>query len=127
MLKIPHCARVALIGLVVAVSGSGCSLSNQETPSLSGPSEFGTSVVLAASPEVLPQDGASQSFVTATVRDSGGQPMKDVVIRWSALTSDTDSVPASVALNAPTSVTDANGRATVVVTAPQAPAQAPVT
>ena len=128
MLKIPRCAHVALVGLAVAVSGAtGCNLSKQETPSLTGPSEFGTSVVLAATPEVLPQDGASQSFVTATVRDTAGQPMKDVVIRWSAVTSDTNSVPASVALNATTSVTDANGRAMVVVTAPQAPAQAPVT
>lgn len=128
MRKISPCARVALVGLAVAVSGAaGCSLSNQETPGLSGPSEFGTSVVLAASPEILPQDGVSQSFVTATVRDAAGRPQKDVVIRWSAVTSDTASIPASVALNATTSTTDADGKAMVVVTAPQMPAQQPVT
>jgi len=128
MLKIPCPAHIALVGLAVAASGAvGCSLSNQETPGLSGPSEFGTSIVLAATPEVLPQDGVSQSVVTATARDTAGRPMKDVAIRWSALTSAPDSIPATVALSATTSYTDANGHAAVIVTAPQMPAQAPVT
>lgn len=127
MLKIPCRAHIALVGLAVAASGAvGCSLSNQETPGLSGPSEFGTSIVLAATPEVLPQDGVSQSVVTATARDTAGRPMKDVAIRWSALTSDPGSIPA-VALSATTSNTDASGHAAVIVTAPQTPAQAPVT
>ena len=129
MLKIPCRAHIALVGLAVAASGAvGCSLSNQETPGLSGPSEFGTSIVLAATPEVLPQDGVSQSVVTATARDTAGRPMKDVAIRWSALTSDPNTIPAStVALSATTSYTDASGHAAVIVTAPQTPTQAPVT
>jgi hypothetical protein len=108
------------------VGSVGCSVSKQDVPALTGPSEFGTSIVLSASPEVLPQDGVSQSRVTATVRDTAGLPKRDVVIRWSALTSDSDSIPTSVALSATVSKTDAVGYATGVVTAPRRPAQRPV-
>src|SRR4051812_46097555 len=88
---------ITLMGTIGAVlSAGGCSVSKQDVPSLTGPSEFGTSVVLNASPEILPQDGASQSLVTATARNTAGQPINGLVIRWSAITSDTDSIPSSV-------------------------------
>jgi PKD repeat protein len=125
MFKILRPAHVALVGIVVAAIGAaGCSVSEQQVPSLTGPSEFGTSIALSAGPEILPQDGVSQSFVTATVRDTAGRPQKEVALRWSAITSGTN---APVALNTTTSLTDAKGEATVVVTAPRMPALQPFT
>lgn len=57
------------------VAGAGCSVENQATPRLSGPSEFGLSITMTASPEQLPRDGSSQSLVTVTVRDEAGRPV----------------------------------------------------
>jgi PKD repeat protein len=101
-----------------------CTVQKQSTPPLSGPSEFGTSLTLSASPEVLPQDGASQSVVTVVALDAASKPISGLGIHWDA-TSAERLLP--IPLNATSSVTDANGRATVVVTAPQQPAQQPIT
>ena len=49
-----------------------CTTKNQEAPPLTGPSEFGTSITITVSPDVLTQDGASQSLVTITARDQNG-------------------------------------------------------
>jgi len=59
------------VGMVAAAAllVSSCTIKEQETPDLSGPSEFGTAIVLSASPDILTQDGASQSMITVTTRD----------------------------------------------------------
>jgi PKD repeat protein len=104
----------ALLGGAVLLSG--CTVKKQETPSLTGPSELSTAISINVSPDVLNQDGASQSLVTITVRDANGQPLRNLPlraeIRVDGFTTDFGR------LSAKNLVTDANGRATVVYTAP---------
>lgn len=71
-----HARRLAaLLAAAVLAASSGCSLDKDATPGLSGPSEFGLSVTLSATPDQVPRDGSSQSVVTVTVRDSANQPV----------------------------------------------------
>jgi PKD repeat protein len=106
-------AVAAALGLV------GCTVHKQDTPSLSGPSELGMSVTVTVSPDVLTQDGASQSLVTVTVRDATGQPVRNVPLRAEITVNNI--ITDFGTLSARNVVTDANGRATVTYTAPAAP------
>lgn len=95
---------------------ASCTLKKQEAPPLTGPSEFGTSITLSVSPDVLQTDGGSQSLVTITARDSNGQPLRNLSLRMEIIVNGT---PADFGtLSARNVVTDAAGRATVVYTAP---------
>ncbi len=102
----------AAAGLVV----SACTMKSQEAPPLTGPSELGTSVTLTASPDAIYQDGASQSLITATVRDANGQAVRNAPlraeIRIGGLIADFGG------LSAKNVVTGPDGRATFVYTAP---------
>jgi PKD repeat protein len=97
-----------------------CTVKKQETPSLTGPSELSTAITVSVSPDVLAQDGASQSVVTITARDANGQPLRNASLRAEI------AVGGIIAdfgtLSARNVVTDANGRATLTYTAPPAPA-----
>ncbi len=95
---------------------TACTMKNQEAPPLTGPSELGTSVTLTASPDAIYQDGASQSLITATVRDAYGQAVRNAAlrteIRVGGLIADFGG------LSAKNVVTGSDGRATFVYTAP---------
>jgi PKD repeat protein len=71
--------RTVVFATLAAIAAS-CTMKNQEAPPLTGPSEFGTSVTLSASPDVLAQDGASQSQITITTFDQFGKPKPDVAM-----------------------------------------------
>ncbi|MEO6212180.1 MAG: PKD domain-containing protein [Vicinamibacterales bacterium] len=102
--------------LVAALLTAACTIKNQEAPPLTGPSEFGTSISIAVSPDVLQTDGGSQSLVTITARDANGQPLRNVSLRTEI---QVDGITADFGtLSARNVVTDAQGRATVVYTAP---------
>jgi PKD repeat protein len=110
----------SLAVLAAAILIGGCTMDDQERPPLAGPSEFGQSLSVSVSPDVLPQDGASQSLVTATVFDQNGQPKRDPVtlrveIRVGGVPVDFGS------LSARSIVTGNNGRAMVTYTAPPSP------
>jgi PKD repeat protein len=109
-----RCLALALVGL------SACTMKKQETPDLSGPSEFGTSIVVAVTPDILQQDGASQSVVTVTARGPNGQPLPSVALRAEIHVNGTLADFGS--LSARNLVTGSDGRATLVYTAPPAPA-----
>jgi PKD repeat protein len=111
----------AVVGVVAAaLSMSACTTKSQEAPPLGGPSEFGQSVSVSVNPDSLPQDGASQSFVTVTVRDADAQPMRGVTLR---VETRVNGVPLDFGrLSARSIVTGSDGRATLVYTAPAAPA-----
>ena len=47
-------------------TGFGCTLKEQEAPPLSGPSEFAKSITVSVSPDILSQDGSSQSRITVS-------------------------------------------------------------
>lgn len=95
-------------------------MKSQDAPPLTGPSEFGTSVTITATPDAINQDGGSQSLITITARDSNGNPLGKLSLRTDIFV---DGVHTDFgSLSARSVVTDANGRATLVYTAPAAPA-----
>src|SRR4051812_675903 len=113
-----------LIG--IALAATGCTTHHQDTPALSGPSELGTAISITVSPDVVTQDGASQSLVQITARDNNGQPLRNLSLR-AELAVNGVGVDFGT-LSARSLVTDANGRAAVTFTAPAAAAgPAPVT
>ena len=103
------------------MSATGCTLAEQETPPLQGPSEYGRSISVTATPDRLSQDGVSQAEVKATVRDEHGAPVPDFPLQWHVTASTGVLVEPSVQQ----SMTDAQGRARIVVTAPPPPAFLP--
>ncbi|MEO6235892.1 MAG: PKD domain-containing protein [Vicinamibacterales bacterium] len=112
-------SRLALGILSATLLAGACTVKKQEAPSLTGPSELSTSITISVSPDVLSQDGASQSLVTITARDSNGQPLRNLPLRTEITVN--GFVTDFGTLSARNLVTDANGRATAIYTAPAAP------
>ena len=114
--------RVRLLGVVLSAAAlSGCTLKDQEAPELAGPSGLSLSLSVVASPDRLIQDGASQTVVTATVRNAQGEPVSGKGITWFVTASDGSQVEPVTQQ----SVTNAQGQASTRVTAPAAPAEVP--
>ena len=91
-------------------------MKSQEAPDFAGPSEFGKSINVTVTPDAIVQDGASQSVVTVTALGVNGQPLANIPLRAEIRV---DDVPTDFgSLSARNLVTDANGRATLVYTAP---------
>ena len=69
--------------LVIVLAGvlASCTTKKNETPDLSGPSELGLSLDVQATPDVLIQDGRSESQVIVHARGSNGQPLANVPLR----------------------------------------------
>src|SRR5450759_1555846 len=103
-------------GTALAVAGAfalaACTVHKQATPSLTGPSELGMSVTVEVSPDVLTQDGASQSLVTITVRDANGQPVRNVALRANITVNGV--ITDFGTLSARNVVSDAHGKASLV-------------
>jgi PKD repeat protein len=116
-IRLTRTATLAVLA-VVGMSTS-CTMKSQERPPLTGPSEFGTSIVVSVTPDVLRLDGASQSLVTVIARDGSGNPVRNlslfVEISVGGVKADFGS------LSARNIVTGSDGRATFVYTAPAAP------
>jgi PKD repeat protein len=107
-----------MLGLALVLTA--CTVHKTETPALTGPSGLGSNITVAVSPDVLSQDGASQSLVTITAIDNVGQPLRNASMR-------ADIAVGGVLtdfgrLSARNIVTDASGRASLIYTAPPAPA-----
>lgn len=112
----------AVTSAAVLVLMAACSVHNTPTPSLTGPSGLGTNITVSVSPDVLTQDGVSTSLVTVTATNSTGQPIPTLSIRLAVevnggITTDASADGSLSALNV---VTNGNGQATAIYTAPQA-------
>jgi PKD repeat protein len=119
-MKKPALMRWVIMSAVAFVATSaGCTMKSQDTPPLTGPSELGTSITLRTQPEILVQDGSSQALVTITARDSNGKPKKDVSIISEIFVGGVHTDFGS--LSARNLVTDANGEARLMYTAPALP------
>ncbi|MGE5360847.1 MAG: PKD domain-containing protein [Bacteroidales bacterium] len=108
-------SRLVIVVCVVALAGSACTMKNTEVPSPTGPSELGMSLSLFANPDIVNQDGASQSQIVIYARDQGGQPVKNMLLRI-----DLGATPATSnmgKLSSQSISTDADGRATLLYTA----------
>jgi len=112
--------RLALGMVVGALLLGACTVKEQKTPPLTGPSELSTSINISVTPDTLSQDGASQSLVTITARDHNGQPLRNLPLQAAIAVNGV--LTDFGTLSARSLVTDANGRATLTYTAPSAPA-----
>lgn len=114
-----HQLFTRVVTIAAAALLAGCTMKKQEAPPLAGPSEFGLSIGVAATPDVIYQDGASQSLVTITARDPNNQPVRNVSLRAEIMVGGT--IIDFGTLSARNLVTGNDGRATVVYTAPSSP------
>jgi hypothetical protein len=103
---------------VVAGLASGCALTATSVPSLTGPSELGLSLSIAASPDVLVADGLSRSRVTVTARDVSTGPVRALTLTIEV--GGDDLATDSGRLSHRTVTTGDDGQATVNYTAPRA-------
>ena len=102
--------------LILAAVCAACTVSKDTPPPLQGPSELGLSVTLFANPDVLSQDGASQSQIVIETRDANGQTAPNIAVRAEIVVSGT---PVDFGtLSARSVVTGSDGRATLTYTAP---------
>jgi PKD repeat protein len=119
-MKKPALTRWMIMSAVaIAATSLSCTMKSQDTPALTGPSELGVSITLRTQPEILVQDGSSQALVTITARDSNGKPKKDVSLISEIFVGGVHTDFGSI--SARNLVTDANGDARLVYTAPALP------
>ncbi len=109
--------RPALIA--IAALAAGCTVSDVNAPSLTGPSEFGQSVTITATPDSISQDGASQSAIVVFVRGPNGAGLPGVSLRLQIVVG--GAVQDYGTLSAKTIATGSDGRASSVYTAPPPP------
>ena len=105
--------------LLAAVLTSACTLQSPDSPSPTGPSEMSLSLTVSATPDVIAQDGGSQALITIVARDANSQPIPGLGLM--VQTAVNGSLVDYGSLSAKSLVTDSQGRATVVYTAPPAP------
>ena len=108
-----------LLALTVTALSVGCTVHQMDTPSVTGPSEFALSIRMAAVPDSISQDGASQSAIVVTAFDSNGRPCANLPVRMEMAVS--GQIQDYGTLSARTIVTGTDGSATSVYTAPPAP------
>lgn len=73
-------ALTAVVALAALALG-GCTVKKTEAPPLAGPSEFGLSVRTSVTPDILTQDGLSQSVIEIVARGPDGRPQRAVPFR----------------------------------------------
>jgi PKD repeat protein len=112
--------RRAAIALALALFAvAGCTVKSTDTPPLTGPSGLALSLNVNAIPDSINQDGASQSSVKVTAIGPDGRPLVSLPLRL-------DMFVGGVAqdygtLSARSVVTNSDGVATAVYTAPASP------
>lgn len=104
------------LGAAMLLAASACTVDKAETLQPSGPSELGLALSIQATPDVITQDGASQSQIVVQARGPNSQPLRDVACRLDILVGGV--VADYGRLSSKTVVTDGNGRASVSYTAP---------
>jgi PKD repeat protein len=103
----------------LALSGvAGCTLDSPDPPMVTGPSTYFLSLTVTASPDVLPEDGSSQSVIRIIARDENGQPVRNLQLRVDTV--DGGRIVDFGVLSARNVTTNSAGEATVVFTAPKA-------
>lgn len=105
--------------LVGAAAAASCTVKKTDAPPLAGPSVMALSLTVAATPDHLSQDGASQSQLSIQARNENGEPVSNLPLRVDL------TVGGLIAdfgeLSAKTLVTNGDGRATAAYTAPPPP------
>jgi PKD domain len=109
-------AKLATLGVGLALASAACVVNSTDVPSLTGPSEMGLSFGLTASPDTITQDGASQSRIVLSAFDPSGKPAPGVAFRLDLIVDGAFSEFGT--LSARTLLTGSDGKATAVYTAP---------
>ena len=107
----------AALALLASVS---CTVKSTETPPLTGPSGLALSLVLNAIPDAISQDGGSQSSVKVLAIGPNGKPISGLPLRLDMLVG--GAAQDYGTLSARSVVTNGDGIATAVYTAPPGPA-----
>jgi len=112
----------------ISVALGGCTVHQDEAPLLTGPSSFGTSLSVTASPDllVLGQSFSApgqSSVIQVRVLDQDGQPRANRPIRLDTLVNNV--MEDCGTLQARNLTTDSNGLATTLFTAPGTPVPMP--
>jgi hypothetical protein len=105
---------IALIALTAA-----CTVQQTNVPSVTGPSEFGLSVTVAAQPDIITRDGISQSTITITARGPNGSPVAGTQFRVDMSVS--NALQDFGTLSSRSAFTGSDGKATVRYTSPTPP------
>jgi hypothetical protein len=115
-------------GILTALALSACTLSQTETPSLTGPSTFATSVSITANPDIvsLGQSATApgqSSEIVVTAFDATGQPKANQTIRLDTVVNGQPSDCGQLSVR--TLTTGSDGRARATFTAPGTPPNCP--
>lgn len=108
--------RVVTSAALIVLALSACTVKKADNPPSSGPSELALSLLVSATPDRLPQDGASQSQIAILARDGASQPVPNLSMRAEIVVGNAQQDFGK--LSARTLVTGGDGRATVTYTAP---------
>jgi PKD repeat protein len=108
-----------LIVVAAVMALAGCSLDKQAAPALSGPSELGLSLAVTATPDIISQDGQSQSTIAIVARDASSQPVGGLTLRAEMAVGSV--IVDFGTLSSRTVSTGSDGRATLKYIAPPPP------
>jgi PKD repeat protein len=125
MARATFVTRSAAAAAVVFLT-TACTVHKQDTPSLTGPSELGKSLSITVNPDILSQDGQSQSVVSIDARDGNNQPLRNLPLRVDVTQNGKVVDDALGRLSARSLVTDGGGHASVIYTAPSLPSGFPI-
>jgi PKD repeat protein len=103
----------------IALLMGACTTTKQDAPPFAGPSELALSLAITAVPDVITQDGTSQSMLTVVARDKDGQPIRGLSLRL-AMNVDGQSQDYGT-LSTKSISTDNSGQASALYTAPAPP------
>ena len=109
-------ASLRVIVAVAAVLACACTVKQADNPPEAGPSELALSLMLQASPDILPQDGSSQSQISIIARDANALPVSGLSLRADIAVGGI--VQDFGRLNTKAVATGGDGRATLTYTAP---------
>jgi hypothetical protein len=102
--------------ILLSLATTACVIHDSPPADLTGPSEFGLSLNVAALPDLIVRDGLSQSTIAITTLDPAGAAVRGVQLRLDMFV---NGVQQDVGrLSSKNLVTDANGRAIATYTAP---------
>ena len=110
--------RRAAIALAL-LAGAGCTVHSTDTPPLSGPSGLALTLQVNAVPDSINQDGGSQSSVRVTAIGPDGRPITALPLRLDMMVNGVAQDYGT--LSARTIVTNNDGVASAVYTAPPSP------
>jgi large repetitive protein len=109
-----HRLTLGVIGVSIALSA--CTVRQTVEPSLTGPSEFSTSLTMTANPDTVVLNG-QQSNIVVEAHDATGAPLANLHVHLELL----GAASSCGALATSEVFTNGSGRATVVFTAPSLP------